>query len=333
MKPVITLKSFTEDALRYVKQLGVDYVKMDVALVPGFGGKGRLTRNDLMAAVKRVEELDLHLDFFGVAKGMMLAPLLAGDPLTEGNLEMVEETIECLGEVEGAMLELDSGIHSYDKIYPQPCAGVGYYEIEGRGGAKVKTFDLGIAKQNPDYRTKLGEVNRDKVWQRMLELYRYMVPIAEAHKVKVCWEGDDPPIPDYRDLHRPLSTIEDMDRLLEEVPSDYHGIIYCIGTRAAAGEDVTAGLRHFIEKGKLFHIHSRNIKGQVPHWEEDFLDEGRLDMLEIFRSLRDADYTGYLAPDSFAHYPRILDEAYPGLLSMAYAVGYMKAMLDAVYGE
>ena len=333
MKLIITLKNLSDDSLRYVKQLGVDYVKLDVNLIPGFRQKRRLTIEDLLSVIRYVADFDLHLDFFGIAKGMMLAPLLAGDREAARNLEQVEEIIELLGEVEGSMLELDSGIHSYDVMFPQPCARLGYFEKPGRGGAPTKTFDLEVAKKYYNYRTKLGTIGEQTVWPKMIELYRRMVSIAEAHEVKICWEGDDPPIVDYRNLYRPLVSLKNINQLLDAVPSEFHGIIYCIGARAAAGEDVIAGIRHFSSLGKLFHVHSRNIRGKAPYWEEGFIDEGQLDMKEIYRTLRDVGYNGYIAPDSFAHYPRVLNENYPGLISMAYAVGYSKALIEMIYSE
>ena len=195
----------------------------------------------------------------------------------------------------------------------------------------MKSFDLEVAKKSPDYFLELGDHSPEEVWKLTVDLYREILPAAEEAGVRIVWEGEDPPIRDYRGIYRPLTTYRDIDKLLDEVSSENIGIIYCIGARHEAGDDVIEGIKYFGRKGKIFHVHFRNVRGKIPSWEECFLDEGDLNMWQILKTLREINYTGYIAPPSFSHNPRILNQKFPDRISMALAVGYTKAMVDILY--
>lgn len=67
----------------------------------------------------------------------------------------------------------------------------------------------------------------------------------------------------------------------------------------------------------------------MPHYTEVFVDEGDIDMLKALRVLKKHQFTGVLIPD---HTPLMTCDA-PWHAGMAYALGYMRAILRQVEQE
>jgi mannonate dehydratase len=83
------------------------------------------------------------------------------------------------------------------------------------------------------------------------------------------------------------------------------------------------------ERGKIYQIHMRNIRGGLHSFEEVYPDEGEMDFFQVMRILRDIQFAGSICPD---HMPRHPDD--PGSLqSFAFGHGYIKALIQAVNSE
>jgi len=135
-----------------------------------------------------------------------------------------------------------------------------------------------------------------------------------------------------------LGTVEGLKRFVEMHESPYHGLNFCQGTIAEMLDDpareIFAVIRWFGERGKIFNVHFRNIKGK----KLDFMEGKKLDFMEAFptratwtcpRALaayRDVGYPYMLMPD---HVPRI-DGRDPSGVAFAYCYGYIQALLDAL---
>jgi mannonate dehydratase len=92
------------------------------------------------------------------------------------------------------------------------------------------------------------------------------------------------------------------------------------------GNDVLEALDKHSAQGNIGYIHFRNVKGKVPNFREVFIDEGDLDMVSAIKILKKNNYNGILIPD---HSPAMNCDA-PWHASMAYALGYMKALIDTL---
>ncbi len=82
----------------------------------------------------------------------------------------------------------------------------------------------------------------------------------------------------------------------------------------------------YARERRIAYIHFRNVCGKVPRYLETFVDEGDIDMPRIVRILKAQDYDGVLIPD---HTPEMTCAA-PWHAGMAYALGYMRALLQTV---
>ena len=154
-----------------------------------------------------------------------------------------------------------------------------------------------------------------------------LVPVAEKAGVTLAAHPDDPPTPTVRGQARLVYQPQLYQRLLDRRPSPANALEFCIGTIAEMDEgDVYAAVDQYSRQGKLAYVHFRNVRGKAPHYWETFADDGDVDMLRVLRILHDNGFDGVLIPD---HTPQMTCGA-PWHAGMAYALGYMRAGLQAI---
>ena len=93
------------------------------------------------------------------------------------------------------------------------------------------------------------------------------------------------------------------------------------------GMDVVGAIRYFGKQGKLWKIHFRNVSAPIPHFVESFVDSGYMEMWKIMRALREVGFDGVVIGD---HFPEM---AGGSRASVAYTVGYMRALLERANAE
>jgi mannonate dehydratase len=175
-----------------------------------------------------------------------------------------------------------------------------------------------------------GSISHDELWRRLEGFLTRLVPVAEASGVRLAAHPDDPPMPMRRGTPRLVYQPHMYQRLLDLVPSQANALEYCLGTLAEMTEgDLYEYTDQYSRQGRIAYVHFRNVRGKAPHYEETFVDEGDVDMLRILRILRKNGYDGVLVPD---HTPLMTCDA-PWHAGMAYAMGYMRALLSIVGEE
>jgi mannonate dehydratase len=168
-------------------------------------------------------------------------------------------------------------------------------------------------------------ITSDELWARLTYFLEELVPVAEAAGVQLAAHPDDPPVPRLRDTPRLVYQPDMYQRLLDIVPSKASGLEYCLGTLAEMTEgDLYAATEQYADH--IGYVHFRNIRGQVPNYEEVFIDEGDIDMDRILKILKAKNFQGVLIPD---HAPQMACDA-PWYAGMAYSMGYMKHALSAL---
>ena len=78
--------------------------------------------------------------------------------------------------------------------------------------------------------------------------------------------------------------------------------MYTTYERISAVWSARGPARRFARLGKLAYVQFRNVAGKVPHYQETFVDDGDVDMVEIVRILRDEGFDGVMVPD---HVPEL----------------------------
>src|SRR5271170_680435 len=200
----------------------------------------------------------------------------------------------------------------------------------GRGGSRNAAFRWSRADQNvPPGRADI--VSEDEYWERIDHFLAAIVPVATAAKVRLACHPQDPYTPPgYRGVTSVLGAVDGLKRLVTMHESPYHGLNFCQGTVCEMLDDpareIFDVIRWFGERGKLFNVHFRNIKGRRLDFMEAFPDEGDIDMARAITCYREVGYQYMLMPD---HVPQI-DGRDPSGVAFAYCYGYIQALLDAL---
>jgi mannonate dehydratase len=203
--------------------------------------------------------------------------------------------------------------------------------VQGRGDARYMAWKLADAPKNLPL-TKAGVVTADMFWERITYFLERVVPVANEYKVKIALHPHDPGVPPsgYRGVQRVLGTVEGVKRFVQIHESPYHGLNFCQGTVSEMlqnpGREIYDVIRWFGERGKIFNVHFRNIRGHRDDFIETFPDEGDVDFVKALKVYREVGYDGLLMPD---HAPRFQDN--PGGVneSFAFDFGYIRALLQA----
>ncbi|GLR18728.1 mannonate dehydratase [Portibacter lacus] len=170
-------------------------------------------------------------------------------------------------------------------------------------------------------------VPREEMWDRLTWFLENILPVAEENNIRMLAHPDDPPMPELRNTGRLFYTQDYYEKLLEISDSPSNGFECCLGTiQEMKGSNVLDFVDKQSRDNKIGYVHFRNVKGKVPNYREVFVDEGDIDMPEVIRILKRNNYDGILIPD---HSPAMSCDA-PWHASMAYSMGYMKALIENV---
>jgi mannonate dehydratase len=173
-------------------------------------------------------------------------------------------------------------------------------------------------------------VTSEQLWQRLEAFLHEIIPVAEEAGVRMAAHPDDPPMPTLRGHGRLVNQPHLYQKLLDLQPSPSNALEFCLGTLQEMSEGcIYETIEQYCKQDALAYVHFRNVKGKVPRYHEVFIDEGDIDMLRVLRILKKNRYQGVLIPD---HTPQMTCNA-PWHAGMAYAIGYMKAGLDALNDE
>jgi mannonate dehydratase len=308
-----------EEGFKRIRQLGVDYV---------LGGGPRIPwrEAELRARIERLK-----------AGGLTLYNLMIGGfpntvygrPGRDEEIEKVIQSIQAAGKAGLPVIEYNFYAHR---------AMEGYYEETGRAGAGYTAFDYDRMKDLPAL-PREGAHSVEEIWENITYFLKAVVPAAEQAGVRLALHPNDPPAPLSRGSGQIMGTVAGWKRLIEIVPSPANGITYDCGVTKEMGEDPVEVCRYFAGKGRINHVHFRNVRVQKPYekYAEVFPDEGEVDMFAVMKELARHRYTGTIYPE----HPRALDydrqqpgfrSGYPGgggYTGIAYNVAYARAMLQA----
>jgi mannonate dehydratase len=173
----------------------------------------------------------------------------------------------------------------------------------------------------------IDKFSHEELWQRLDWFLKQIIPVAEEAGVRLAAHPDDPPMPYVRNTPRLVYQPILYQKLLDLHPSPNNSLEYCLGSLAEMTEgNIYEATEHYASQNAIGYIHFRNVKDKVPQYKETFIDEGDIDMHRIIGILKKNNYSGVLIPD---HTPLMTCNA-PWHAGMAYAMGYMKALLKEI---
>jgi mannonate dehydratase len=305
-----------DDLLKFARQLGVDCF---VLHRPRTRGDGYFDFQTLAQFRTRVESWGLKLEAIESMPQHFWDQIQGGGPQRDEQIENARRSIRNMGR---------AGIPIFGYSWqPLLVARTGNNPV-GRGGATVSMYDHALGKRAP--LSELGPMSDAQQWERLTYFLEAVIPVAEEEGVTLALHPDDPPVPDTAGVARIIRSVEALKRALDIVPSPNNCLEFCQGTVAemcSSAEEVYEAIRYFGSRDKIAYVHFRNVSSGVPAFQETFIDDGYVDMLQAMRAYHDVGFDGVLTPD---HVPGMVGDTRWGHRGRAYSVGYIKALIKAV---
>ena len=307
--------------MTFAKQLGVSDM---IVHTPPLRGNGYYEYLDLLHLKERVKNAGMRLAAIENVPRNWYDRVVRG---LEGRNEQIENWCKTLRNMGKAGIP----ILGYDFSMVGVWRTSHYYPL--RGGASQTSFDFDLVKDAPfgatEFRDTLPPIklSEEQMWENFTYFLERVIPVAEETGVKMALHPDDPPVSPLAGVTRIFTSVEAFKRMITILDSDFNGIEFCQGTFAEMGANIPETIRYFGKRKKIVYVHFRNVKGSVPKFYECFIDEGDTDMFEAMKAYKEVEFDGPMIDD---HVPRMIDDTPWGHRSRAYAIGYMKALIQVV---
>lgn len=339
----------TSDNFRFAKQAGCSHIVAHLVnyfsqeLLHGTDETRTWGRSDTRGIMWGKEEL-AALKQSVEAEGMQLYAIenfdpshwydiLLDGPRRQAQIESIKAFIRAMGEVGIPVMGYNFSIAGVWGHVNGPYArggamSVGFLGPDGPKETPIPNGQIWNMVYNPDAEPgTIPPVTTEQLWERLERFLRDVIPVAEAAGVRLAAHPDDPPMPTLRGHARLVYQPQLYQKVLDLLPSRANSLEFCLGSlQEMTDGDIYETVDTYSRQDALAYVHFRNVKGKVPLYHEVFIDEGDIDMLRVLRILHQNGYDGVLIPD---HTPQMTCAA-PWHAGMAYAIGYMRAALDAL---
>jgi mannonate dehydratase len=303
----------TDERLAFIKQLGLKDVLLNTPKLPG---ETQWEFMDLLHLRTRIEDAGLRLASLENVPIQFYIKAMLGHPGRDEQIEHMATTIRNMGRAGIPILGyhwMPNSVWRTSRTTP------------GRGGATVTSFDMALAEKAPLSFDRV--YTEDEMWANYEYYIKALLPVAEEAGVKLALHPDDPPVAYLGGVARIFRNFQGFKRAMEIGDSPVHGLDFCHGCWSEMGPGVLDAIRYFGERSKILYVHFRDVQGTVPKFQESFIDEGNSNMFHVIRTLKEVGFTGFLIAD---HVPHMVDDTPWGHRARAYALGYMKALLNVV---
>lgn len=177
-------------------------------------------------------------------------------------------------------------------------------------------------------------ITKDKLREHMVYFLKELMPICDANGLKMAVHPDDPPRP-ILGLPRIVSTIEDIDWLTAEVPSQMNGITMCTGSYGVRGDnDLVNIIKQHGDRIYFTHLRSTQREDNQLSFHEAAHLDGDVDMynvvMEILKEEQRRDDAGdiRLIPMRPDHGHQMLDDLNKKTNPGYSAIGRLKGLAE-----
>lgn len=295
------------------------------------GDPGRLwTLHELVSLRREVEAADLKLEAIENFDPAHWHDVLLNGPRCGEQIENVKTIIRRMGQAGIPIMGYNFSLAGVAGRTSGPYARGGALSV-GMEGPVDDPMPRGMVwNMTYDANAMPGEepaVSSDELWRRAGAFLAEVAPVAEEVGVRLAAHPDDPPMPAIRGQPRLVYQPRLYQKLIDLNPSRANCLEFCIGSLAEMTEgDIYEAVEQYGRSGRIAYVHFRNVRGKVPDYKETFVDDGDVDMIRVVRILKRSGFDGVLIPD---HTPQMACSA-PWHAGMAYAMGYMRAVLKEV---
>jgi mannonate dehydratase len=329
------LNDLSDENLTWAAQMGVEHIAVNTTHGPGTEAvenpDGTWRVEAILAVKERLARYGLAMDVLSLdlqstyVTRQRFPRIMLGEPGRDEDIEVIKQNIRAASAAGVPCLKYNLNLMGVPRTGRTP----------GRGGVTYSHFDY--AKWPDHSPAEFGPRPAERVWEAITYFLERVVPVAEEAKVRLACHPHDPGLPPgttLRGVECVLGSVEGLKRFIEIAPSPYHGLNFCQGTVAEMCADprreVPEVIRYFGERGKIFMVHFRNIRGRVLNFEEVFPDEGDVDMYQCIKLYRQLGYQGMILPDHVPH--SAVDTAW-GHRQRSFCLGYIKALIQAAETE
>jgi mannonate dehydratase len=323
----------SDDFLQIYSAFGIEHI---CSSLPSRTLDEKWSVEGLLKERERVESFGIHVDMLPlplssveISRAEYPAIMLGKVPDRDRAIDEICQMIRNAGRAGVPALKYNMSILGIVRTEP----------VKGRGRSIAESFVYDEARQEPPL-TEAGRVSEEMFWERIAYFVKRVVPVAQEYKVRLCVHPHDPGMPrgeGFRGVERVLGSVDGLKRFVDLVDSPYHGLNFCVGTvsemLASPATEIADVVRYFAARGKIFNVHFRNIKGGFLNFREAYPDEGDLDMLALMRVFKDVGYDGMIMPDHVPSIPGDPGNYMGGKISMAFALGYIRALMKTVEAE
>jgi mannonate dehydratase len=320
----IRFNALDRERLRYATQVGATEVivhPFDQSYMPSATAlptDGSVWAfDDLVQLRNRIADAGCELVAIENLPRDMYDQVVLGGPEREAQLERVQETVRNVGR---------AGIDVIGYNWMPNRVWRSSLTRPDRGGAETTAYEHDEMADAPP--THGGTYEEDAMWERYESFLDAVLPVAEAEGVTLALHADDPPVARLGGIPRLFRSVDRVERALDLVPSDNHGVELSLGVFSEMGADVVEAVERFGERDAIAYVHFRDVEGTAHSFQETFLDRGNYDETAVIAALDRVDFDGVLIPD---HVPTIAGEREWGPSGTAYTVGYIRGLLRMHY--